>query len=353
MDRKGFCGGALFAGANSGRGFVSFYGELFERDEIERIYILKGGPGTGKSSFMKRAAAFSEDRGYGVERYYCSSDPSSLDAVLIDGRIVILDGTAPHVMEANVAGARDEIINLGAFWNADALADQRERITELSLGKKVSYERAYSYLGAYKNVKDINSRLIFGHFREDKAKRAVDRIFSDIKTGGGARTRVGLVNSLGMKGRYRYDTYESFADRVFAIDDHFDTAHLFLRLLATRAELTDTPIRISYDPLDTDRPDAIFFENDKTAFVISSEEADNFYSRINMKRFLSPIESGVKKEFRSNVRLCEALIGSASECLSRAGKYHFELEDIYVRCMDFEALEDFVGNFLQTRLNFD
>ena len=43
-------GGVFFAGANSARGFVSYYDTILNDKKIERLYILKGGPGTGKSS---------------------------------------------------------------------------------------------------------------------------------------------------------------------------------------------------------------------------------------------------------------------------------------------------------------
>ena len=116
-----FDGGRLFAGANSGGGFQSFYETILSDSEIKRIYILKGGPGTGKSSFMRDAASLAASRGLSVESYFCSSDPSSLDAVVLGGKYAILDGTAPHTVEASAPGAREEIINLGAFWNSDKL----------------------------------------------------------------------------------------------------------------------------------------------------------------------------------------------------------------------------------------
>ena len=43
----------FFAAANTGGGFVSFFDEVFNRDGINKIYILKGGPGCGKSTLMK------------------------------------------------------------------------------------------------------------------------------------------------------------------------------------------------------------------------------------------------------------------------------------------------------------
>ena len=72
-----------FAAANTRGGFVSFFDKIFSEDECGRTYILKGGPGVGKSTFMKKLAKLSEDKGYTCEYFYCSSDPSSLDGIII------------------------------------------------------------------------------------------------------------------------------------------------------------------------------------------------------------------------------------------------------------------------------
>ena len=45
-----------FAASNSCRGFCNYYGDLFVDSRFDRLYIIKGGPGTGKSHFMKVVA---------------------------------------------------------------------------------------------------------------------------------------------------------------------------------------------------------------------------------------------------------------------------------------------------------
>ena len=43
-----------FAAANGYSGFRSYFSTLFDSKDFTRILVLKGGPGTGKSSFMKK-----------------------------------------------------------------------------------------------------------------------------------------------------------------------------------------------------------------------------------------------------------------------------------------------------------
>lgn len=350
--RKYFSGGSLFAGANSGRGFVSFYKELFDSRDIERVYILKGGPGTGKSSFMRRAAEFARAKGRETEFYSCSSDPESLDAVIIDGRIAMLDGTAPHTAEPVIPGAREEIINLGEFWDGEKLCERFAEIKSLGKKKNRCYEKAYTYLAAYKNIVDVNTDLVLPFVKTEKMQRAVSRITAGITTGGGFEARPGLVDSICMRGRVRLDTYERFADKLYIIDDYFSSAHLWLRLLVNEARRTDTPIRVSYEPWDPERPDAVFFCADRVAFVVSdgctSETSEN---RINMRRFIDTAAVGeIRSEYRANVRFASSLMDSVLEALAKAGECHFALEEIYKDCMDFEAQERFERSFLENRI---
>jgi hypothetical protein len=41
-----------FASANAARGFVSYFKRCFADARISRLYMIKGGPGTGKSRFI-------------------------------------------------------------------------------------------------------------------------------------------------------------------------------------------------------------------------------------------------------------------------------------------------------------
>jgi len=85
----------FFLGSNSAQGFYSLYDDLTDRGEF--LWILKGGPGCGKSSFMKKIGEAASAAGLEVEYIQCSGDPGSLDAVKIPAlKTAYMDGTAPH-----------------------------------------------------------------------------------------------------------------------------------------------------------------------------------------------------------------------------------------------------------------
>ena len=146
-----------FGASNSAQGFKNYFGEIFSRCGF--VYIIKGGPGTGKSSFMRRISRSAKERGERVEYYFCSSDPSSLDGIVMHtekGLVGIVDGTAPHVREPKYPGAYDEIIDLGAFWNKELLIKQKNEIVALGDRKSAEYKNAYTFLRSVGNLRAVN-----------------------------------------------------------------------------------------------------------------------------------------------------------------------------------------------------
>ena len=86
------CDIKYFLAANSAEGFVSHFGDCYNPYDGWRAYIIKGGPGTGKSSFMKCVVVKAVDKGYSVELCPCSSDPDSLDGVIIKDIKLLSEG---------------------------------------------------------------------------------------------------------------------------------------------------------------------------------------------------------------------------------------------------------------------
>ena len=137
----------LYPGGNTPYGFYSYYNYILPQREAEKIFCIKGGPGTGKSTLMKNIAQHFIKKGEDVDLMWCSSDPSSLDGVLIRNRnIAVVDGTAPHVVDPKNPGAVDEIVNLGDHWDEDELKKYRGEIVECSSHISEFFGYAYGYL---------------------------------------------------------------------------------------------------------------------------------------------------------------------------------------------------------------
>ena len=133
----------IFLAANSAEGFISHFGNCYDPSEGWRAYIIKGGPGTGKSSFMKRVKARAEEEGEHIVEVFCASDPASLDGLILQNKkLVFIDGTAPHVVEPRLPGVCENLLDFGRFWNADRLALKRTEITVATEKNKGCHSRA-------------------------------------------------------------------------------------------------------------------------------------------------------------------------------------------------------------------
>lgn len=95
MSRKGRIR-RVFPGGNTPHGFHSFYDYITPPDS-NKIFVLKGGPGVGKSTFMRKIAEELVERGYDAELLHCSSDNGSLDGARFPALgVTMVDGTAPQ-----------------------------------------------------------------------------------------------------------------------------------------------------------------------------------------------------------------------------------------------------------------
>ena len=144
---------SYFLGANTGRGFYSLYDGFVRPGDF--LWILKGGPGCGKSSFMRRIGAAAEAAGHDVEYVLCSGDPDSLDGVYItDLGIAYADGTAPHVLEPQHPGADSNYVNLGAHLDQAALKGLLPELANLQSAYRAKYAEAYAALAEAKALHD-------------------------------------------------------------------------------------------------------------------------------------------------------------------------------------------------------
>ena len=142
-----------FPGGNTAEGFCSHFGDILPAPMQRRMFYLKGGPGVGKSTLMRRVGEAAEKAGLEVEYFHCSSDPDSLDAVCLPQKgAALMDGTAPHVYDPVAPGARDTLVSLGDFLDEAALRSHIEDILNLQKAISGRFRRCYCYLGGAQKV---------------------------------------------------------------------------------------------------------------------------------------------------------------------------------------------------------
>ena len=103
----------IYPGGNTPEGFYSYYNYILPQRKAEKIFCLKGGPGVGKSTFMKEIGKYFSEKGEDVDLLWCSSDADSLDGVVLKSRrAALVDGTKPHIVDPVNPAAVDKIVDL-------------------------------------------------------------------------------------------------------------------------------------------------------------------------------------------------------------------------------------------------
>lgn len=99
----------MYLGAATPQGPVDHIMQL--TDHLQKRYFIKGRPGSGKSTMLKRLVSEAEQRGLDVEVYHCGLDPHSLDMVILPEKgVALFDSTAPH--EYFPSKPTDEVIDM-------------------------------------------------------------------------------------------------------------------------------------------------------------------------------------------------------------------------------------------------
>ena len=338
---------AFFAAANTGDGFVSMFEELFFGGNIKKRYIIKGGPGTGKSSLMRRVGAFAEDRGADVEYYYCSSDTESLDGLIINGEIALLDGTSPHCYDTVAPGYVDGLVDLGAFWNGETLEICGGALRALSEQKKAAYGRAYGYLSAAMRADEVAKRLIEPCILRPKLASAAIREMSRLELCGKGEVVTRQTVAMGVRGKTYLPTLANMASRVHFIEDIGGSASIYMSELIAIAKNGGHGAIVSYDIPDKKRVAEVLFTETSDLFTTVGSAITEEATRINMRRFVdAALFSDIRRQYRATLECRERLVSLAAEELGRAGRAHSALEGYYVSAMDFSSLEKYCAEFI-------
>ena len=344
----------FFPGGNTWQGFYSLYDYVIEKD-ARRIFVMKGGPGVGKSRFMRLIGNEMLMRGYNVEFHYCSSDNYSLDGVVLpDIKIALVDGTAPHIIDPQNPGVVDEIIHLGDHWNEKKLAAHRDDVLAVNKkykrtfrtvysslkGAKVAFDEWSGYIRESRNEAEINDltykiiRAIFGGDHNPKGNTPHERhLFAS------AITPDGIVN--------KYESILQGYHKIFVLKGKPGSGKSKIikavQCAAAVAGLGTEVFRCGFAPEDYD---AVLIPELKTGIIYTEYPLVSRVSKVcgeitayNLDAFLEPGKLG---SYRVEIEDCSTrfwqLIHRAIAYLKTAKGLHDKMEEYYISSMDFDAV---------------
>ena len=331
-----------FAGGNTCAGFFSYYGNITGPND--RLIILKGGPGVGKSSFMKRIGAHFSAKGFNVEYFFCSSDCSSLDGVRIPKLCFsIVDGTAPHVVDPKLPAAADEILNFGEFIDVRALSGHREEVAALTYEISGLFGRAYRYLAAAGHICEDSAAAYACDFAaaEKRCENLSQQIF-----GGYERSKQGSVRRLfmsaitpdGVKNFLKQNTAGAV---TYVLNSELGGAEgVVMDLLLREAVKRGSDCECFCCALNPQKIEHAYFIQ-QNCYVVTSNEYHTLQSEktYDLKEICLPGGETLADRLFENRNVFNSLLGAAIKNIRSAKAKHDELEKFYIPHVAFSRVD--------------
>lgn len=339
----------VFPGGNTSKGFYSFYDYIIPLDTT-RIFIIKGGPGVGKSTFMRKIGEAMLEQGYDIEFHHCSSDNGSLDGVVIpEIGVALIDGTAPHIVDPKNPGCVDEIIHLGDYWDEDGIRLNKQEILTTNREVGRSFERAYRFLKSAQIVYDDWERANQEAMDYGKANKIaadlVDKVFlREVSTKMGKERHL-FASAITPEGMMNYlDTIVGPCDQRYIIEGRPGTGKsTLLNKIANAAVERGYNVEMYHCALNPEKVEHVLIPELSVAFA-KSIEPHVYVSQIgdeviDMDHCLKPeILEKYEVLVTENEKIFNSLFSRAIKFISKAKMTHDLMETYYIPNMDFEAV---------------
>lgn len=341
-----------FAGANSAKSFSGYFNYIVSPSEAEHIYCIKGGPGVGKSTFMKKAGRIFEKAGHKVSYFHCPSDPSSLDGVLSENlRIAFIDGTAPHMTDPVYPGVSGEILDFGRFFSKDKLKSKREEIIALTDESAKWFFNAKSKLRTVGTLYD-NIRRIYRKGESEKRtfsflKKLSDEIFSDERDSLPGIRKL-LLTAITPDGPVDFSKETLKGKRIISLKSFCgDLSADIMKKIAEESILRGFYTECFYCPLSPyEKIDHIVIPALETAITVSN--AYHFCDEADFEADLSECIGKIDKASVSKgMETVDKLISDSIASLKKAKELHIELEKYYIDAMDYDSLDGYQADILE------
>lgn len=327
-----------FPGGNTPDGFFSYYHEILDKHSTGKLAVIKGGPGTGKSTFFKRLGKLMEEEGETVTYLHCSSDPNSLDGIYLPRHnSAVIDGTAPHLTDPRYPGASDMVLNFCDLIGQ--IADGETVANESKLAKQ-SFSEGYCYLNGAKALLNLMQTrgevaLLPDEVRAFSSEIA-KRISSSMATGFQKTAFLSAITADGFC-NYLQENLEDYY--VIAVEAEVgDNTHAILETVTAACKLRNADMITCPCPMNPKKAEHLLFPSANLAVITSNEyhpypKADEIVS-------YSDFVSCRRTDYELTA-LYDDLLRRGVACFTRAREHHNRMEAIYHTVTDYAAIEQF------------
>lgn len=346
----------LFLGGNTSKGFYNLFDNLISQEEANRIVCLKGGPGTGKSSLMKKVGFHFLTEGYDVELFHCSSDDQSLDGVLVKGlNVAIVDGTAPHIVDPINPGAVDNVVNLADGLDSDSISKNKKEIMSYAAEIGDCFKRAYTYFGACKHLYEdwihLNELTLDENSIDKFTESLKNMILPIAKISNLGKERHLFATAFTPNGivSYTKNIAESVTTKYIIKGEPGLYKNTVLRNLGRLSQTYGYNVEYFHNPLIPSKLEHIIIPELGVGVFSRNElsKVDLDGTIYNMEDFCDKtMLKSLNDEIEFNKIELDILLNKGLSLITKAKLIHDELEKFYVSNMDFNLVNDYYSKIV-------
>jgi len=353
----------FFPAGNTTEGFYSYFDYMIDFETANHIYTIKGGPGTGKSSLMRKVAKHYHDLGFNIEYHHCSSDPDSLDGIVISElKVAMMDGTSPHVVDPKVPGVIDDLIDLSIYWDEAKLGRYRKEIIENSQRNKELFKRAYGYLKAAGKVYDVYRSTSLKAFKKEQLNEVIENLIKEMLGDYPVVNHLGNVRYLfgfGITPRgivnFREDYMKGQEKWVLIKEDVFSSAGSIMHRLLDEVTRRGFDVICLKSPIDRNQITDLLV--DDIGLTISVENPFQGFPQththtsphlIDLSEFTdTEIVKSLQPSVTDDLTVVHQLLDMSVKHIHKAKENHDVLEKFYVNAIDFSKHDDLANALIR------
>lgn len=357
-----------YAEGNTSRGLYSLYESNLQG--LDRIFILKGGSGTGKSTLMRNLANEWINKDYDVEILNCARDNGSIDGVIIPKlKVAVVNGKEPDTIKAKLPGLIEQYIDMSEALDSSKLEKHKEELIKLTEEIEASYQLAYSKFAEALKIHDEWEEIYIENMDFTKANAIAEELsekfFGDKRLKKEAVVKHRFLGASTPKGSVDFlpAITEDIGKRYFVKGRPGTGKSSMLRKLVAQAEKRGFDVEVyhcGFDPLSLDMVllrelDIVIFDSTSPHEYFPGRESDEIVDMYEItvtpgtdEKYASQIDN-IKKRYKKRIKEGIAALASAKE-LNDA------LEQYYISAMDFSKVDKIkhrINSYIETRVSLN
>ena len=344
-----------FAYADTCFGTVNYFDNIFDSNNLEKIYVIKA---CFDSSFLNEIARIAANKKYTAEYFLFPFELNCLNGIIIKEMKAIILYDNFNISKYPVI--IENIINFGDMYDESKLIKRKKEILELAAIKNEYMNLSYKFLRAANELCENNIELSNKYINYDKLDFSINRLinkyinernsFNEKIKNNRIIDEYKFINSISSSGYIELDTFENEAKKIFYISNENFLGWHYMKIIAEKFPKMCKVI--CPDALNPKRIRAIYLKDLKIFFVIKNKvlnkNYDEKYNFINMERFVNLQFKKENKQKLKFIQKCyKSIFYEAIKYLKESEIINKEIENIYLSAIIPDKKNKLTEEFIQ------